>query len=464
MKQEEFEHYRQQDFDDFYGSNPKTKISSSALSDQTDRTLVYGYTLNRDTFHVYMENGVIHRVIYNFHKGVIDYAVEPNLTAGDCYPDKRSYPESCDREFSYWMAENGRPLCFTTFDVSRSDKVDDKPFRGERFSDLYDLRDKNQKIATFFQDVKFVHATDMRNWLDERHIFYGYGNRSYYDSGLSKINDGLKEVVTTHIYKCLVDEIYDIIHPKDDLVLRWADSVESSMNKLLEEQSERSFLLTNDERSHLANRIFKIHQALHNLVMADQALHINLSKEIGLSQTQTCCLEGSFNGLTDILEKNPQSLYDVDAKQRSLLYYAVFGSDVQIIDFLLDKDLSFNTVDALKATPLHYVCDNGTADMVNRLVDKMNNLDQQDIFGWTALMRAVKKQNIPSILVLLENGSDLYLKNNKGNDVFQIAEKTKKRDDNSILELLNSAKDNRALKNIISNDPFDNQENTIPVF
>ena len=40
---------------------PKPVLSAEDLKDKSDRTLLYGYTCDRDTWHVYLEDGKISR-------------------------------------------------------------------------------------------------------------------------------------------------------------------------------------------------------------------------------------------------------------------------------------------------------------------------------------------------------------------------------------------------------------------
>lgn len=87
-----------------------------------DRTLLYGYTCDRSTFHVYLKDMKIHAVIYN-----TDYSEdepkpinmrEINVKCNeDFIPDKRLYPAACDCEFSMLLGRvTGRSMPFTTYE------------------------------------------------------------------------------------------------------------------------------------------------------------------------------------------------------------------------------------------------------------------------------------------------------------------------------------------------------------
>jgi hypothetical protein len=95
-------------------------ISAKDLSDCTDRTLLYGYTCARDTWHVYLKNKRIVVVKYNneYSRGT---AIPKNMTYINVksnlgfVPDKRLYPERCDYEFCLLLKSKGIELPFTSW-------------------------------------------------------------------------------------------------------------------------------------------------------------------------------------------------------------------------------------------------------------------------------------------------------------------------------------------------------------
>ena len=85
-----------------------------------NKTLLYGYTCERETFHVYIKNEEIHTVIYNTEysrgkatpKNMRELTIKSNH---DYVPDKRLYPERCDYNFCKLLKEKGVYLPFTTW-------------------------------------------------------------------------------------------------------------------------------------------------------------------------------------------------------------------------------------------------------------------------------------------------------------------------------------------------------------
>lgn len=100
-------------------------FQASDLHDKSDRTLLYGYTCSRSTFHVYMKNQEIHTLIYK--RGLDNKPVdlrERTVTCNREYlPDKRLYPETCDYEFCKLLKDAGYNLPFTCWDNEREEDV-----------------------------------------------------------------------------------------------------------------------------------------------------------------------------------------------------------------------------------------------------------------------------------------------------------------------------------------------------
>lgn len=121
MNQEEFESLIEK-------SVLPNSISVNDLENQSDRTLIYGYTLDRYTFHVYLLNKLFYLYIYDFErKTVRTLPGEGNIDIDRCTPSKRAYPEACDAEFCRLVIKNGGHIPFTVFNPDR----EPKQFHGE---------------------------------------------------------------------------------------------------------------------------------------------------------------------------------------------------------------------------------------------------------------------------------------------------------------------------------------------
>jgi hypothetical protein len=103
------------------------------LEDQSERTLLWGYTCERDSWHVYLKDGEIHAVMYDY-PDILKYhdfrCASDNPK--DWIPNKRLYPEACDYEFCKLLKEYGCYLPFTTWNDDR----EPKQYHGKILSEL----------------------------------------------------------------------------------------------------------------------------------------------------------------------------------------------------------------------------------------------------------------------------------------------------------------------------------------
>ena len=92
-----------------------------------NRTLLYGYTCDRATFHVYLKDGKIHIVVYfnDYSSGVVkpkDMFEVIATSNKDFVPDKRLYPEACDYHFCKLLKLRNIHLPFTTWNENRAEQ------------------------------------------------------------------------------------------------------------------------------------------------------------------------------------------------------------------------------------------------------------------------------------------------------------------------------------------------------
>jgi hypothetical protein len=100
---------------------PEPQLATArCLYNQTPRTLVFGYTTAKDTFHVYLDAGAIHKVVYSHKRELLEYKSQAEgLLFTECVPDKALYPESCDFEFCAELKRRDVHMHFTGWNDSR---------------------------------------------------------------------------------------------------------------------------------------------------------------------------------------------------------------------------------------------------------------------------------------------------------------------------------------------------------
>lgn len=115
MQKAEFEVYKAQ-------RNGGGWIDAHYFGTFTKGTLLYGYDVDRNSFHVYLSGGRLHLLVYKGDR-VVSYEADSEWLAMRLSPNKRAYPESTDRQFADLMAARGVVIPFTTWDEQREARV-----------------------------------------------------------------------------------------------------------------------------------------------------------------------------------------------------------------------------------------------------------------------------------------------------------------------------------------------------
>lgn len=113
---------------------PEPQLANAkGLYNQAPRTLLFGYTGDKDTVHVYLVDGTIHKVVYNFKGHLIEHKSQAQgLLFSECAAVKRLYPEACDFEFCSVLKRRGVHLSFYNW----NDKREPAAFHGKRLEEL----------------------------------------------------------------------------------------------------------------------------------------------------------------------------------------------------------------------------------------------------------------------------------------------------------------------------------------
>jgi hypothetical protein len=101
-------------------------ISSKELSNLEDRTLLFGYTCDKETHHVYLKDQEIHVVRYPHNEPRYPHIEPPYLllvkTNQDFIPNKRVYPAASDLEFIQLLqSKSDLYISFTTWSQRQYD-------------------------------------------------------------------------------------------------------------------------------------------------------------------------------------------------------------------------------------------------------------------------------------------------------------------------------------------------------
>ena len=91
-------------------------------------TLLYGYTCKRDTFHVYVEDELLHVIVYGYKVDKPEsYISSSSICAFSMIPDKRVYPCRTLETFARLMKEKGADgIPFTSASVEDEEALTEK--------------------------------------------------------------------------------------------------------------------------------------------------------------------------------------------------------------------------------------------------------------------------------------------------------------------------------------------------
>ncbi len=92
-------------------------IRVDQLDNRSDRTLIYGYNMDRLTVHLYLKNELFYYIVYLDNMTRPSFAIQgaTEVEIEEVLPGKRAYPEACDFEFCWLVYAARSQISFTTF-------------------------------------------------------------------------------------------------------------------------------------------------------------------------------------------------------------------------------------------------------------------------------------------------------------------------------------------------------------
>jgi len=144
-----------------------------------------------------------------------------------------------------------------------------------------------------------------------------------------------------------------------------------------------------------AMRLDRLNKELDKLTEWEKSLNmIHVSARIG-------CLKD----VKQWLEYSSDLHTQLDLMQRSTLYWACIGGNLDIVEILLNLKVDFAQVDSKKKTLLHAACGMGHSHLFETLMTRCNqDPTSEDIYKWTPLHFVSFKGDVKSLEELLKYG------------------------------------------------------------
>lgn len=121
-------------------SSPRpATVHVADLGPGPDHTLLYGYTCDRESWHVYLENDMINWVKYwdlGESGELINSGSADTWVAEELVPNKRVYPEFTDYAFACDLRDAGVEVSYRRFSEERYQLSRTRRFHGMRLSDF----------------------------------------------------------------------------------------------------------------------------------------------------------------------------------------------------------------------------------------------------------------------------------------------------------------------------------------
>jgi len=107
----------------------------------------------------------------------------------------------------------------------------------------------------------------------------------------------------------------------------------------------------------------------------------------------------------EYVKMNYSHIEMTDEKKKSLLHYAVLGSAMDVIKFLLDSDINVNLMDQHGETPLFDCARKGKLDIAKLLISKFASVNVENRTGELPIHLAAFKGDLDMLKLLIESGS-----------------------------------------------------------
>jgi len=132
--------------------------------------------------------------------------------------------------------------------------------------------------------------------------------------------------------------------------------------------------------------------------------------------------KGDVPAVKALVEKSPQLVEAKDAEGMTLLHYAAYGGDPDLIDYLIDKGAKIDLAGGHAKTPLHIAASNDRREAVAALVKRGAALEIKDDYDRTALVLCARERGqAATARILIDAGAEVNAVDKFGFDALELA-------------------------------------------
>jgi ankyrin repeat protein len=132
--------------------------------------------------------------------------------------------------------------------------------------------------------------------------------------------------------------------------------------------------------------------------------------------------KGDVAAVRAMVEKSPELVELRDGQGMTLLHYAAYGRDPDLVNFLIDRGAKADAKDTQAHTPLHIAAMNDRTEVAGALIKRGAVLEARDDYGRTALVLSARERGgLATIRVLTEAGADVNSADKFGSDALELA-------------------------------------------
>ena len=126
------------------------------------------------------------------------------------------------------------------------------------------------------------------------------------------------------------------------------------------------------------------------------------------------CRRGDLQQVEALYNANPGIIQQEDTKGFTPLIIAVYNNQPPVVDFLLQKGANPDEQDLSGNSALMGVCFKGYTEIAKKLIDAGADVNQRNSQGAPALTFATTFGHLEIAKMLLEKGADLSLRDSRG--------------------------------------------------